>query len=102
LSSLGTACAAAERRQQAEQIAHELFDRSRTEYVSALWLADINTQLGNFDRALEWPERAYEARTQALIGPGVSPRYDSLRHDSRFANLLTRIGVAGVVDSSFT
>ena len=70
--------------------------RSRSEFVSPLWLADINTQLGERDLAFEWLERAYESRTQALISLGVSPLYDSLRADHRFQSLLDRIGVASV------
>src|SRR5439155_4469756 len=43
LSAFGMACAAAGRRRDAEQVMEELLDRSRTEYVSPLWLADITT-----------------------------------------------------------
>jgi tetratricopeptide (TPR) repeat protein len=93
LAGLGTAYAAAGRRADADRIVQELEDRSRTEYVSALWFADIATQLGEADRALEWLERAFENRTPALICLGVSPLYDSLRPDARFQALLSRIGV---------
>ena len=96
LSAFGIACAAAGRRAEAERVIEELLDRSRTEHVSPLWLADITTRLGQTDRAFEWLERAYDARTQALISLGVSPLYDPLRGDARFDNLLQRIGIAGV------
>jgi serine/threonine-protein kinase len=96
LSAFGMACAAAGRRADAEQVIQELLDRSRAQYVSPLWLADITTALGDAERALDWLERAYAARTQALISLGVSPLYDSLRHDGRFSDLLNRIGIAGV------
>jgi eukaryotic-like serine/threonine-protein kinase len=93
LAGLGTAYAAAGRGAEAAQIVQALEDRSRTEYVSAFWFADIATQLGEADRALEWLERAFENRTPALICLGVSPLYDSLRSDARFQALLDRIGV---------
>ncbi len=93
LAGLGTAYAAAGRRADAERIVQELMDRARTEYGSSLWFADIATQLGEADRALEWLERAFENRTPALICLGVSPLYDSLRPDARFQALLDRIGV---------
>jgi len=102
LSVFGVACAAAGRRGEAEEVVQELLDRSRAEHVSPLWLADIATQLGEADRAFLWLDRAYEARTQALISLGVSPLYDSLRHDSRLSVLLTRIGIAGVPPSAAT
>ena len=93
LAGLGTAYAAAGRGADAARIVQELMDRSRTEYVSSLWFADIATQLGEADRALEWLERAFASRTPALICLGVSPLYDSLRRDARFQALLDRIGV---------
>jgi len=96
LSAYGMACAAAGRRDDADRVIQELLARARSEFVSPLWLADINTQLGERDLAFEWLERAYESRTQALISLGVSPLYDSLRADHRFQSLLDRIGVASV------
>jgi len=97
LSAYGMACAAGGRRADADRVIQELLARSRAEFVSPLWLADINTQLGEADAAFEWLERAYESRTQALISLGVCPLYDSLRADVRFRSLLDRIGVAGIV-----
>jgi serine/threonine protein kinase/Tfp pilus assembly protein PilF len=96
LAAFGMACAAAGRRADAEGIVQELLARSRAEHVSPLWLADITTQLGQTDLAILWLERAFDARTQALISLGVSPLYDSLRRDRRFHALLARIGIAGV------
>jgi serine/threonine protein kinase/tetratricopeptide (TPR) repeat protein len=97
LAVYGMACAAAGRRDEAGQVIQQLLDRAPNEHVSPLWLADITTQLGDADQAFVWLERAYETRTQALISLGVSPLYDSLRHDARFNALLERIGVAGIV-----
>lgn len=96
LSASGVARAAAGQRAEAERVIDELIGRSGTEYLSPLWIADITTQLGDADRAFEWLEKAFAARTQALISLGVSPLYDPLRADKRFADLLRRIGVAGV------
>jgi serine/threonine-protein kinase len=94
LAGLGTAYAAAGRRADADRVIQELIDRSQTGYVSPLWFADIATQLGEPERALEWLERAFESRTPALICVGISPLYASLHADPRFQALLARIGVA--------
>ena len=96
LSAFGMALAAAGERAEAERVIEELLDRSPDEYLSPLWIADITTQLGDTDRAFEWLQRAFDARTQALVSLGVSPLYDPLRRDPRFTALLGRIGVAGI------
>jgi len=100
LSVSGVAHAAAGQRAEAEHVIEELVERGRTEYLSPLWIADITTRLGDTDRAFHWLDRAFDARTQALISLGVSPLYDPLRPDPRFANLLQRIGVAGVTPAA--
>jgi hypothetical protein len=50
--------------------------------------------LGNKDRTFGLLEEAYAARSTALTSLKVNPLYDSLRSDSRFANLMQRVGIA--------
>ncbi len=57
-------------------------------YVIALNLAVI----GETDEAMIWLERAYEEREPLLINAKTEPRLDPLRPDSRFQDLLRRIG----------
>ena len=56
-------------------------------------IALIHAALGEPDQAFAWLERAYQRRAWDLIQLKVDVRFDSLRDDSRFAALLTRIGL---------
>jgi hypothetical protein len=47
--------------------------------------------VGDYDRAIEWLEKAYELHHPGLPYIGVSPRYDPLRSDPRFQDLLRRM-----------
>jgi serine/threonine-protein kinase len=74
-------------------ILEEVTELSRTRYVDPYDFARIHIALGDADRAFEWLERAFEARSAWLIWLKVSPFSDGLRHDPRFADLVGRIGV---------
>jgi hypothetical protein len=50
--------------------------------------------LGNKELAFEWLRRAADHRTADLIYLKTDPLYDSLRADSRFDELLRRVGFA--------
>jgi hypothetical protein len=53
----------------------------------------IYAGLGESDQAFEWLERAYQARDPKLPFLKVHPRWDSLRADPRFDDLLRRMGL---------
>jgi serine/threonine-protein kinase len=58
-------------------------------------IALVDAGLGRNDEAIEWLEKAYNTRSFWLIQLGlkVDPRWDGLRADPRFQNLLHRIGL---------
>ena len=60
---------------------------------AAYGLAGRYLEVGDPDRALEWLEKSYEERDPNLVFIGRSPRWDSLRSDSRFQDLVRRIGL---------
>ena len=51
-------------------------------------------RLGNKDQALDWLERAYTERSEAVLYLKVDPRYDSLRADLHFKKLLQQMRLA--------
>jgi len=57
-------------------------------------IAFVFAGLGRNDEAIQWLEKAYKARSAWLIllCLKVDPRWDSLRSDPRFRDLLRRIG----------
>lgn len=61
--------------------------------VSTQRMATIYTGLGDKDHAVEWLEKSYEERNSLLIFINVNPIFDSLHSNSRFADLVRRIGL---------
>ena len=55
--------------------------------------AEVYLALGEVDRALTVLEGAYRCRDGGLILLNADPRFDSLKSDPRFQQLLQRIGL---------
>jgi TolB-like protein/class 3 adenylate cyclase/Tfp pilus assembly protein PilF len=77
---------------EAEAILEQLEEKSRREYVIPVALAMSYLAVGDLDGTFEWLDRMYEERSPVLIWLNVQPRYDRLRGDPRFQELLRRIG----------
>ena len=60
--------------------------------ASAIRAAYLHSSLGEKDQAINLLEAAYKKHFYALWYMKVDPRYDNLRDDPRFADLLKRIG----------
>jgi tetratricopeptide (TPR) repeat protein len=77
---------------EAQAILKQLEEKSRREYVIPVALAMTYLAVGDLDGTFEWLDRMYEERSPVLIWLNVQPRYDALRGDPRFQELLRRIG----------
>jgi len=55
-------------------------------------IAEVYTYLGDRENAFKWLEKGYEERDGFLVGL-KAPVWQSLRADSRFKNLVRRIGL---------
>jgi adenylate cyclase len=58
-------------------------------------IASFYARLGDLDRAFTWLEQSYADRSARLTHLRVDARYDNLRSDQRFVNLLHRVGLGG-------
>jgi tetratricopeptide (TPR) repeat protein len=58
-----------------------------------LMVAEVFTALGDRDAAFEWLDRAYDDRRYWLLFLKSDPAFDTLRDDSRFAELVARLGL---------
>jgi hypothetical protein len=56
-------------------------------------LAIIYTKFGDKDQAFMWLQKAYLERSPRLVGLNSSPWFDALRSDSRYTDLLRRVGL---------
>jgi TolB-like protein/Tfp pilus assembly protein PilF len=57
----------------------------------ALRIAKLYTFAGEKEQALEWLEKGYQKRLQNMVYLDVSPKWDPLRKDPRFEDLIDRM-----------
>jgi serine/threonine protein kinase/tetratricopeptide (TPR) repeat protein len=82
------------RRSGAEKKIAELREQSRHKFIPSLSIAVIYTGLGDKDRAFQWLQKAYQEREGWLVWYFIlDPEFDSLRSDSRYGDLLQRLGL---------
>jgi TolB-like protein len=56
-------------------------------------IASFYARVGDLDRAFTWLEKSYAGRSARLTHLKVDARYDNLRADPRFADMLRRVGL---------
>ncbi|HSD85627.1 MAG TPA: hypothetical protein VLG46_17325, partial [Anaerolineae bacterium] len=93
VAELGYGYAVSGQRSEAQKIIRELMERGSREYVDPCGIANIYVGIGERDLAFEWLERAYRDRSPGIAWLKAEPKYDPLRQDTRFADLLRRIGL---------
>ncbi len=93
IANLARAYVVSGKRSEAVKLLSDLKKRSNPGYSHASEIAMIYASLGDTDQAMNWLEKGYEER----FNPGVllRPGFDPLRSDSRFQNLVHRIGLPG-------
>jgi eukaryotic-like serine/threonine-protein kinase len=93
-SELGHAYAKAGRREDALRVLDELQQSPGLRRVSPFHLALVHVGLGEKDRAIDQLEKAYDEHSERLVWLRADPRFDPLRQDPRFFDLMTRVGLA--------
>jgi serine/threonine protein kinase/tetratricopeptide (TPR) repeat protein len=94
LASLGHAYAMSHQEAEAKKILDQLKERSQQTYVQPSLIALIHVGLGDKDQAFDWLQKAYEDRSAGLLYLKVDPAFDRIRSDSRFVDLLHRVGLS--------
>ncbi|MEP6920607.1 MAG: protein kinase [bacterium] len=93
VAGLGHAYAVSGRRDAAVQIIDELRNLGRDRYVAARGVAEIYMGLGDKEQTFAWLDKAFQQRNGWLLHLKENPRYDILRTDSRYADLVRRMGL---------
>ena len=91
LGRLGYAYGVSGKQREALMVLEKLRTMSRTSYISAFTFAIVHVGLGQKDHAFLWLQKAYEERSPELVVLKVDPRFDSLRSDPRYEDLLRRM-----------
>ena len=93
LAALAHAYAVGGERREALKLLGELKEQSRRRFVPATDFAFVCIGLGQKEQAFVWLEQAYQERSGWLAFAKIDPRFDGLRSDPRFQDLLRRIGL---------
>ena len=81
------------KKEEALKALKDLTELSKMKYVPPFHFAWIYVGLGDKDQAFEWQEKALEQRHPYLILINVEPVFESLHSDSRYAELLRKVGL---------
>jgi DNA-binding winged helix-turn-helix (wHTH) protein/TolB-like protein len=90
---LGYALAKSGREAEARYVLEGLLKSSAERYVSPYNVALVYNGLGKGDEALAWLERACAQRLPPMVFLKVEPKWNNLRPDPRFQDLLRRVGL---------
>lgn len=87
----GYALAKSGKRDEAQALLNELLKLSTTRFVPPHHLALIYNGLGETDKTFEWLEKAYQQRDPKMVFLKVEPKWNNLRGDPRFIELMARM-----------
>jgi len=93
MAALAYAHAVGGDKQEARRLVDEFTSNSTQRKVPAYDLAIVYAGLGEKEKAFTWLEKAFEEHSEYLSYLQVEPRLDSIRSDSRYTDLLNRLGL---------
>ena len=93
LGSLGHAFGVTGNKAEADKILGQLLEQSKKQYVSPFYVSIVYAGLHENEKAMDWLEKAYEDRSNAIIFVKVDPDFDGLRSNPRFQALLRRLAL---------
>ena len=89
-ASLGFAYGLGGRQREARAILRQLETLSQRRYVSPLYFAIVYAGLKETDKAIDYLNKAFDARHPGLVLIRIEPMFDGLRGDERFKQLIKR------------
>ena len=78
-------------RREAAKTLSELEALSKQRFITAYGVALVYAGIGEKDKSFEWLKKAFDERLHWLVWLRLDPRWDVLRSDPRFGELLARM-----------
>ncbi len=78
---------------EALRIAGSLSPKDLADGIIMRGLALVHTALGDHDAALDWLEKSYEIRSEAITSLKIDQKFDALRAHPRFITLMHNLGL---------
>jgi tetratricopeptide (TPR) repeat protein len=92
-AALGYALAKSGKQAEARAVLEELLRLSTQRYVSNGNIALVYNGLDKRDETFLWLQRGFEQRDPKIVFLKVEPKWNNLRDDPRFQDLLRRVGL---------
>ncbi|MCI0413042.1 protein kinase [bacterium] len=80
-------------KKESEEYLSKIEEHSKHQFVCPYEIAVAHHMLGRDEEAIRFLESAYHHRSICMIWLRLDPRFDGLRNDSRFQDLMKRVGV---------
>ncbi|MEK7857085.1 MAG: hypothetical protein AAB288_13425, partial [Acidobacteriota bacterium] len=81
------------RREESLAILDKLTERAKIRFVPPAHFAMLYNGLGETDKAFEWLEKGFKARDAKMTFLKVEPKWNNLRSDPRFVDLMKRMNL---------
>jgi Flp pilus assembly protein TadD len=81
------------RADDARQILRNLLVLAQQAPVPPGYIAIVSAALGEREQALAWLEKAYSQHSPMMTWLKTDPRFDSIRQDPKFQDLMRRVGL---------
>jgi len=78
---------------EARQIMNRLLALAKTAPVQPPYLAIVCAAVGERKQAMDWLEKAYQQHSPAMTWLKTDPRFDSIRQEPEFQDLMRRVGL---------
>lgn len=101
IAAIGFVNGRAGRRAEARKLLAGLDELSKRKFVTSYGVALVYAGLGQKEQAFAWLNKAFDERSHWLVWLKLDPRWDSLRSDARFAQLVQRMHFPSESGSNF-
>ena len=80
---------------EAMKILDTLNTLSKSQYVTSYGIALVYAGLGDKEKTFEYLDKAYEERSNWLVWLKSDPRWEPIRSDDRYSELIRKVGLPG-------